>query len=96
MEAYIKMGLVETGLRVVDCVYLALNRDMLLVHMSSIMKFREMRQLPDGQLLKKSCAPLSLLNENTRVCTQPTFKIAGNIQSLSGGCLRPTHHHKRF
>jgi hypothetical protein len=48
MEAYIKIGLVETGLQVVDCVYLALNRDMLLVRMSSIMKFHEMRQLLDG------------------------------------------------
>jgi hypothetical protein len=39
------MGLVETGLQVVDCVYLAMNRERVLVRMSSEMKFREMRQL---------------------------------------------------
>jgi len=43
----IKMGLVERGLQVVDCVYLALNRDRLLVHMRSEMKFHEMCQLLD-------------------------------------------------
>jgi hypothetical protein len=43
----IKMGLVETGLQVVDCIYLALNRDRLLLHMNSEMKFHEMRQLLD-------------------------------------------------
>ena len=43
----IKMGLIETGLKVVDYVYLALNRDRLLVHMSSEVKFHEMHQLLD-------------------------------------------------
>lgn len=43
----IKIGLVEKELQVVDCVYLALNRDRLVVHMSSEMKFHEMRQLLD-------------------------------------------------
>jgi hypothetical protein len=47
MEAYVKVGLVETGLQVVDCVYLAPNRDRLLVHISSIVKFHELRQLLD-------------------------------------------------
>jgi len=41
------MGLVETGLKVVDCICVALNRDRQLVHMSSEMKFHEMRQLLD-------------------------------------------------
>ena len=43
----IRMGLVETGLKVVDCICVALNRDRQLVHMSSEMKFHEMRQLLD-------------------------------------------------
>lgn len=46
-KSYIKLCLVETGFQVVDCVYLALSTDRLLVRMGSEMKFHEMRQLLD-------------------------------------------------
>jgi len=46
-KSNIKLRLVETGFQVVDCVYLALSRDRLLVHMRSEMKFHEMCQLLD-------------------------------------------------
>jgi hypothetical protein len=41
------MGLKERRLEVMDWVYLALNRDKLLVPVNTVMKFHEMRQLLD-------------------------------------------------